>query len=393
MRHRDRRRRGHIGSPQNCHSVAQDKFFAQVALDVDIMNQVRQTNHERLSDFSESAHANVADVVNFETRFRKASQSIEKESAQAKELHVFVNLIFDMREVLVAKPVHLVLERNPKEADVSNQIAPDGFDLFRIGDVDVLKARLDVAGRKVFVCVALAKCSDLRLRQRADDDDVGLESARDRVNVVLETCPDFRFFDGAIICKDDVGLNRDRHARVKRLKSLVGDFFRAHCEVDIPDGESANVQRVLKKVSVRGRVGLLAHASDRPRPIERRLVVHHQKLGRNPETPANAPLAQEAARIVRPVHELLGERRGNPGRRLARLNVFTDRRPPNASEHEDRHEDLCKLKRCARVVDLHRVLVWLIGQPRLEVFDGNVGKRIGHVVIARRERVLPLATD
>ena len=153
------------------------------------------------------------------------------------------------------------------------------------------------------------------------------------------------------------------------------------------------MRRVLENFGVGRGLDLFAEPLDRAHPVETAVVVRHEKFRRQLQASTDAPLAKMPVGVVRPVHQLLREPRGDPRRRLARLELVVYRRPPDAPEREKRHEDLDKDKRCAGVVEVHVFGRRLVGPFCLEVLDREVGQSVRHLGIAGRERVVALIAD
>ncbi len=119
----------------------------------------------------------------------------------------------------------------------------------------------------------------------------------------------------------------------------------------------------------------------------------HEEFGRNIESPTNAAFAEDAVRVVGPVHELFRERSRDLGRLRGIFLRVGHCGLPNAPNVHEGHEDLDKDKGCAGVVLVHGACIrtiWLLG---LEVLDREVGKGRRHRVVAGRERILALISD
>ena len=386
--HEHNRSGGHRSGPQYRDSITQNESFANGPFRVDIMAQISEAHEQCLDNFTETAHSNLALVINLHSGFTQTSQRIEKKSMQSKLLNIRLDILVNVLEIFRTKAFEKMFRSNPKHRNVRNQIAPDERCLFRIFDAAVLKLRLNESRPKGFGFAADFESRDVGLGQGTQDKHLRCKSARNRVNVLLKSVINFGKSLCAIIFKDHVGMNRWGKSRIESLDRAIEKLFSTHSKEAIPNCEALDVCRILENFRFGNLVDLFADALDRGMPIAIALVVRHQELRRNLKATTYTHFAKLAGEIVRPVHQFLREGRGHPGWSFVRRERVLIL--PDASNMQDRKEDLDKFKGSARVVEVHRCGARTIGQVRLEVLDRDVGQCLRHGGVSRRKRVLAL---
>ena len=137
MDHADNGRFGLEGRPMDRQKITQNKFFANVLLQMNVMQHVGETNQESLAEDGQASHV-VGRLLGKKAGLGDPLQRIDNKIVERVPIQRILDVRFDVLEVLLHEADDKVLGGDPEDGEIRQEVAPDDRRLLDVGDVVVL---------------------------------------------------------------------------------------------------------------------------------------------------------------------------------------------------------------------------------------------------------------